>query len=210
MTVVVIACCVFYYGWYDQPHPRVRTILQFRDSQIVAVEGVSVLGWLTDCETGTARHVTGDYSLTKTTIPIVCPNEPHYQEWAKTMTDQPQQESPSLAVIVACFIVAIIGLGGMIVSILNTRIKSHERQEAQSQKELKAQQHAAQERQRKLDDLSATILEKVKQKDWAFALDLLESKFKLGERLESDVECYHNLMKLSYGDTPPYGIKALV
>lgn len=71
--------------WYlYSAHPQSRSIVRLRSEDIITVNGVSEDGWLTECNTGTHRHVVGDFKVIDGyTPPIVCVNERGYDEWLK-------------------------------------------------------------------------------------------------------------------------------
>lgn len=69
--------------YFNEPNPRARKVVQFKYESIVTVDGVTELGWLTDCSTGERRHITGDFTVTEDATPVVCVNERHYDKWLK-------------------------------------------------------------------------------------------------------------------------------
>ena len=84
LSVLVLMGAMAGSMWYFAiPHPRPRSVVQYRGEYITTVDGVTRDGWLTECETGNRRHIVGDYLLSDGTVPVVCFGEAHYQEWLK-------------------------------------------------------------------------------------------------------------------------------
>jgi len=91
-VVILIVGGIGYGIWYfNTPHPHPRTVVQIGYESIVTVDGVSTDGWLTECDTGTVRHIAGDYSIVKDKTPVVCVGERNYQDWLKQQENQGRQ-----------------------------------------------------------------------------------------------------------------------
>ncbi len=73
--------------------------------------------------------------------------------------------------------------------------------------EAHARQCEERNRQTKIKEIDRSIISCAKRNDWAYMLDLFESKFKLGERTDYDVDAYQKLLKKVYGEKLPPFIK---